>query len=219
MKPEKLECDQGGEFTGNRSFFKKEKIFFKIKIGRNKASFAEYGIHLVKTRLFRLLRTLLATNWPKYLEDVVRNINASPNSALGGLRPVDIEQPWDAPTLDRVIGIPEDIPFDIQEQKQKEYESKTGNLKEGDNVYVVFGPSAFEKGYDSPVSIKKFEILTLQQTCFAELSAPSCKTSRCRKISPIIQNRKLKRKRSTWLFLQRTTDQNGRARAGKIYAD
>ena len=52
LTPEKLESDQGGEFKGNHQFFEKKKIFFKIKIGKNKASFAEYGIHLVKTRLF-----------------------------------------------------------------------------------------------------------------------------------------------------------------------
>ncbi len=37
MKPEKIETDQGSEFQNERQFFKKQKIFFKIKIGINKA--------------------------------------------------------------------------------------------------------------------------------------------------------------------------------------
>ncbi len=152
LKPEKIESDQGGEFRGNKVFFQQQKIFFKVKIGRNKASFAEYAIHLVKTRLYRLLRTLLSQNWPKYLGDIVKNINSSPNSALGGLRPVDIQHPVDAPTLDGKIGIPEDIPFEMQEMNQKAYEKKKSNIQKGDHVYVDFGPDLFEKGYDSPVS-------------------------------------------------------------------
>ncbi len=152
LKPEKLESDQGGEFRGNKKYFEQQKIFFKIKIGRNKASVAEYGIHLVKTRLFRLLRTLLSRNWPKYLQDVVNAINSSPNSGLGGLRPIDIEKTVDAPILDNKIGIPEDVSFDQQQKNQQKYEKKRSNLQKGDNVYVDFGPAAFEKGYDSPVS-------------------------------------------------------------------
>ena len=37
VKPEKIETDAGGEFVGNKLFFEKEKIFFKIKTGANKA--------------------------------------------------------------------------------------------------------------------------------------------------------------------------------------
>ncbi len=152
LKPEKIESDQGGEFKGNTHFFKKEKVFLKIKIGRNKASFAEYAIHLVKTRLYRVLRTLLSQNWPKYLPDVVHNINSSPNQALGGLRPIDIQQPSDGPMVDNKIGIPEDVSFEQQERNQKAYEKNKSNLQKGDNVYVDFGPTPFDKGYDSPVS-------------------------------------------------------------------
>ncbi len=154
MKPEKLETDQGKEFTSNRAFFKKEKIFFKIKIGRNKASFAEYGIQLVKTRLFRLLRTLLTQDWPKYLQKITTALNATANSAIGGLRPVDVAQPTDAPKVDNLVGIPQDVSMSQQRTNQANYESKgPSNIQKGDYVYADFGPTAFEKGYDSPVSI------------------------------------------------------------------
>ncbi len=37
IKPEKIESDQGAEFRNNRGFFEKNKIFWKLKIGANKA--------------------------------------------------------------------------------------------------------------------------------------------------------------------------------------
>ncbi len=46
IKPEKIESDRGSEFLGNQSFFKTEKIYFKTKVGANKASFAEHAIQV-----------------------------------------------------------------------------------------------------------------------------------------------------------------------------
>ena len=154
IRPEKLETDQGKEFQANSKFFRSQKIFFKFKIGRNKASFAEYAIHLVKTRLFRLLRTLMSKDWPTYLQQIVTAINSSPNSAIGGLRPIDIKSPDDTPIVDQKIGIPEDIPFEKQENNQQAYEKDQNKLQKGDYVYADFGPMTFEKGYDSPVRLK-----------------------------------------------------------------
>ena len=37
IKPEKIETDQGGEFKNNRAFFEKNDIFWKLKVGANKA--------------------------------------------------------------------------------------------------------------------------------------------------------------------------------------
>ncbi len=37
IKPEKIESDQGGEFKNSRNFFVKNNIFWKLKIGANKA--------------------------------------------------------------------------------------------------------------------------------------------------------------------------------------
>ena len=47
-KPEKLETDRGSEFQGNKSFFKSQQIFYKIKVGKNKAAFAEHAIQVRK---------------------------------------------------------------------------------------------------------------------------------------------------------------------------
>ena len=40
VTPEKLEVDQGSEFKGLKPYFKRKKIYYKIKIGAQKASFA-----------------------------------------------------------------------------------------------------------------------------------------------------------------------------------
>ena len=151
--PEMIETDQGSEFKGNGPFFNKKKIYLKFKIGRNKASFAEYGIHLVKTRLFRLCRTMKTLDWPRYLNQIVEAINNSPNSAIGGIRPSEIKTPLDGVKIDNAVGIPEDKSFTEQRTAQKEYERKKDKmlLQKGDYVFADFGPSVMAKGYDSPV--------------------------------------------------------------------
>ena len=46
VTPQQLETDRGSEFLGNRRFFAKQQIFYKIKVGKNKASFAEHAIQV-----------------------------------------------------------------------------------------------------------------------------------------------------------------------------
>ena len=41
--PVEIQTDQGQEFLSNRPFFRKEKIILRLKVGKNKASFAESG--------------------------------------------------------------------------------------------------------------------------------------------------------------------------------
>ena len=43
-----LETDRGTEFIGSKKFFRQHNIVFKTKFGRNKASFAEWGIFIIK---------------------------------------------------------------------------------------------------------------------------------------------------------------------------
>ncbi len=160
-KPNKLETDQGGEFIGNKTFFKEQNVFFKIKTGRNKASYAEHGILLVKRRLFRLLRTLLTRDWPKYLENIVQNLNNTPNPAIGGLKPNEIEHRTDTPLIDKKIGFHPDVSFEMQMKNQREYEKnkKPSSLQVGNYVYVDFPPSSFEKSFDT----KNFQLFIVQK--------------------------------------------------------
>ncbi len=172
MKPHKLETDRGSEFQGSKAFFLKEKIVYKVKVGANKASFAEHGIQvrnfcfstnfscptdfslvqMVKRRLYRLCRTLKTKNWPKYLNRVTRAINNSPNSAIGHLKPSEIKSPLDDPKVDNAIGLPQDVSFAEQQKNQAKYEKERTNLQTNDYVYLDFPPSTMEKSFDSPVS-------------------------------------------------------------------
>ncbi len=52
QKPQKLETDKGSEFLGNRAFFIRQQIFFKIKVGQNKAAFCENAIQVRKHLCF-----------------------------------------------------------------------------------------------------------------------------------------------------------------------
>ncbi len=149
-KPDVLETDQGSEFLGNKTFFKEEKIFLKFKTGANKASFAENAILLIKRKLFRLLRTLLTRNWPKYLPTVVRSLNNTPHQALGGLRPSIITSRKDTPLIDGTIGFHPDTPFQTQQENQKKYELNPTKLQVGAYVYVNFLRKPLEKSFDSP---------------------------------------------------------------------
>ena len=111
---------------------------------------------LIKRRLYRLCRTLFTKNWPLYLQKTVQAINNSPNSAIGFLKPSEISSPMDDPKIDAKIGIPEDVPFQKQEENQRNYEREKFFLQVGDHVFLDFPPTTMEKGFDSPVSQKSF---------------------------------------------------------------
>lgn len=106
---------------------------------------------MVKRRLYRLLRALLITDWPKYLRKTVEAINNSPNSAIGYLKPVDIKSSYDDPKIDKAVGFPKDVPVKEQKQRQKAYENDQSQLQVGDHVYLDFPPATMEKGFDTPV--------------------------------------------------------------------
>ncbi len=114
-----------------------------------KFSFAEHGILLVKTRLFRLLRTLMTQNWPKYLKQVTRAINNSPNSAIGGLKPAQIKSREDGVLIDKKIGVKLDVPVEEQKKNQKQYEKNRTLLQVGNFVYLDFPPSTLGKSFDT----------------------------------------------------------------------
>ncbi len=142
----------GTEFLGNRGFFKKKNIFFKVKTGANKASFSEHAILIIKRRLFRLMRTLLTKDWPHYLPKVVEAINNSKNPAIGGLLPAEIKSNVDDVLVDAAVGLQEDVDFEKQKKNQAAYERKQNNLQVGDYVYVpAFPPSPLDKSFDSKV--------------------------------------------------------------------
>lgn len=149
-KPDVLETDRGAEFLGNRPFFEKENIYFKYKTGQNKASFAEHAIFLVKRKLYRLMRSLLTKDWPKYLPYVVRSLNNTPNEAIGGLKPSIIQTRTDTPLIDQRIGFHSDVSFEEQKEKQKQYKLNPKKLQVGSFVYVNYPATLLGKSFDSP---------------------------------------------------------------------
>ncbi len=120
-----------------------------MKIGRNKSSFSEHGVSIVKTRLYRLLRTLLTKNWPFYLQSVTEAINNSKNSGIGGLKPAQIKGPEDDPLVDKAIGYKLEVDVDTQKRNQRKYENDKRNIQVGSYVYVDFPPDSFEKSFDT----------------------------------------------------------------------
>ena len=144
----KLETDQGTEFKGNKKYFKEKKIFFRIKTGLNKASFAEHAIYLVKRRLYRLLRSLLKDTWTAYLHQVVKNLNDTPNEAIGDLKPSDISSHEDDTKIENKIGLPDYPSIEQLTENEKKYKQNMKNLQIGDYVYADFPAKVFDKSFD-----------------------------------------------------------------------
>ena len=106
---------------------------------------------MVKCRLYRLCRTLLTQDWPKYIYRVVESLNNTPNSAIGFLKPSEIKSAEDDPKVDAAIGVPQDISFQEQQQNQKKYENDKTKLQVNDFVYKEFPVTPLEKGFDTKV--------------------------------------------------------------------
>ena len=145
----KLETDQGSEFLGNKKYFKEKKVYFKIKTGNNKASFAEHSIYLVKRRLYRLLRALIKADWVTYLSQVVANLNNTPSSAIGGLRPAEIQSSRDDPKIDATRdGFHALYTVEKLQKNQTSYDKNKRRLQPGAYVYADFPSSLFDKSFD-----------------------------------------------------------------------
>ena len=146
--PAKIEVDQGKEF--NPHFFREQGVYFKIKLPPNKASYAEHAIFLVKRRLYRLMRVRMARAWPRYLDDIVKAINNSKNSAIGGLRPSQIQSPLDDPLIDAAVGLKPDVPVAQQKLNQANYEKDPARIQVGSFVHIDFPHSSpMDKSFES----------------------------------------------------------------------
>ena len=145
----KLETDQGTEFKGNKKYFKEKKFFFRFKTGLNKASFAEHAIYLVKRRLYRILRSLLKDNWAFYLSQVVKNLNNTPNSAIGNLKPSEINSHLDDEKIDKIKGVPQYPTLNELIGNETSYSKNKKNIQLGDYVYADFPSKLFDKSFDT----------------------------------------------------------------------
>lgn len=155
----KLESDQGQEFMGNKALFKKLNIYFHTKIGRNKASFVEGAIAMIKRKLYMMLRAELSQNWPHYLQITVNSLNKRHVKGLGGVAPIEINSFIDdvkirnAQTKNNIIPYKEPN-FEEQRQSQEDYKGTSKYPYEiGTYVYLDLQRSPFDKGYDMQISI------------------------------------------------------------------
>lgn len=158
---------QGLEFTSNRPLFKKLNIYFHIKVGRNKASFVEAAIAIIKRKLYMMLRSQLSQNWPHYLDITVASLNRRHVKSLGGVAPGDINSFVDDIKIrqaqERHNIVPYQEPtFEEQNSAQSSYKpSEKYPFEVGTYVYLDLEKSAFDKGYDMQVSFIIFQIKKL----------------------------------------------------------
>lgn len=151
--PTEIQTDFGSEFKSQRDWLKQKHILLKIKTGtKNKANFAEFGIYMVKKRLFMLLRSKLSKFWSKYLPFIVNALNQRQLERLGNLRPEDISSPLDNVKVqnarkEKNIQVYKEPDWRTQEKNQSDYEASSNPLKVGTFVYADQLQSVFQKSF------------------------------------------------------------------------
>jgi len=154
----KLESDQGKEFVANKDLFKRLGIYFHTKVGRNKASFVEASIAMIKRKLYMMLRSQMSQNWPHFLQITVNSLNKRHVKALGGVAPgevnsfVDDIKIRDAQEKHKIKPYEEPV-FEEQRKLQENYQPSTKYpFDVGKYVYLDLPRNSFDKGYDMQIS-------------------------------------------------------------------
>ncbi len=108
---------------------------------------AENFIKIVKTRLYRICRSLMTKKWPDYLNDVVKAVNETPIPGSKNVRPSQFTSPKD----NTLLSVKEDVPYTTQKKNQLMYKNKKNKLQAGDYCFADFPTSSgtFSKGYDT----------------------------------------------------------------------
>jgi len=162
----------GKEFLGaTKQLFRKEKIFYKQKFGKNKANYAENGIYIVKKKLYMLLRGTLSQNWPSQIQTVVESYNDTPIKKLGWIKPNTIHSEIDSVKVEQAqrknnIKVYKEPNFEDQIKNQKDYESQPKKLQVGQYVYLDFDEKIFSKSFDVQVLSKKMDFSWLWKKNF-----------------------------------------------------
>ncbi len=139
-----------------KEIFKKKKIFYKQKFGKNKANYAENAIYIVKKKLYMLLRGTLSHDWVSSITKVVKSYNNTPNKKLGWLKPNTINSVIDSVQVEEAqkqhnIDVYREPNFKEQILNQEQYEKDSKSLQVGQYVYLDFDQKLFSKSFDVQV--------------------------------------------------------------------
>ena len=153
----KIETDEGGEFIGLKSFFKKEKIIFSVKAGTNKANFAEHIIYLIKRRLYMMMRSEVSTDWPKFLPLVVDALNKKPIKFLGNVSPIEINSQLDDVKIRDAqktndVTVYKEPTWQQQNFSQENYPTSGNSFQIGQHVYLDRKTEVFDKSFFAQVN-------------------------------------------------------------------
>ena len=152
-----IQTDRGKEFLGPcKALFKENQILYRIKVGKNKANFAEHSILIVKRKLYMLLRGILSQDWVKFLPKVTESLNNTPIQKLGWLKPSSIQSESDSVRVREAqnahkITVYSEPTFEIQRQNEENYHKNVKNLQVQDFVYLNFDEKVFDKSFDVSV--------------------------------------------------------------------
>lgn len=127
-----------------------------LKYLANKANFSEFGIFLVKKRLFQCLRAKLSEDWPHYLPFVVSALNQRKLKKLGYLSPIDIKSSLDNVKVQEALKSKNIEPYSqpdwrTQEKNQTDYENSKAELQVGKFVYKDDPTKVFSKSFHTQV--------------------------------------------------------------------
>ena len=150
-----IQADRGKEFLGKElsTYLKKKHCLLRFKRGKNKASFAEYGILLVKKKLYLLLRSALSHRWVHFLPLVTKSLNETPLKRLGWLKPNDVTSEASSVFVDKAKDSYNIATFQnpTYQEQQKNQQFYSGDLNIGDYVYLDFDQKLFDKSFDVSV--------------------------------------------------------------------
>ena len=151
-----IQSDQGTEFTGLREFFKQKKILFRLKYGKNKASWAEHAIYLIKRKMYQMMRAEISDNWLNYLPYAVNALNQRHLRALGFMSPSDIKSELDDALVRKAqeennVAVYHQPNYKEQNQNQEDYKNSTNPFQVGQHVYLDNKEQVFNKSFFSQV--------------------------------------------------------------------
>jgi len=155
-----LVSDLGGEFTSklNTSYFKSKKILFRAKkYQKNKAAIAEHAVHLIKVKIYKMMRYYRTTNWVTLLPDAVKLLNSQPMDRNGGVPPGEVNSFLDDVKLREArvknhVNFPE--PNRKDEIREEELNSRSNsNFQMGAYVYLEREAKLFQKSFELKVSL------------------------------------------------------------------